>query len=95
MAIELTVTAKGQVTLRQAVLEHLGVGPGGKAGVSRLPDGRVELTSAAAGVLTGGGDFADGVIQADAIRGKCRHIVTSDRDFAGLLDPEHVVLLRT
>ena len=49
MAIELTVTAKGQVTLPQAVLDHLGVGPGGKVGGSLLPDGRVELASAIAG----------------------------------------------
>ena len=49
MAIELTVTAKGQATLRQAVLDHLGVKPGGKVGVSLLPDGRVELASASAG----------------------------------------------
>ena len=43
MPIELTVTAKGQVTLRQSVLEHLGVGPGRKLGVALLPGGRVEL----------------------------------------------------
>ena len=43
MAIELTVTAKGQVTLLQSVLEHLGVGPGQKLGVALLPGGRVEL----------------------------------------------------
>ena len=43
MAIELTVTAKGQVTLRQSVLEHLGVGPGQKLGVALRPGGRVEL----------------------------------------------------
>lgn len=43
MTIELTVTAKGQVTLRQSVLNHLGVQPGEKLGVSLLPDGRVEL----------------------------------------------------
>ena len=49
MAIELTVTAKGQVTLRRTVLDHLGVGPGGKIGISLLPDGRVELTAASAG----------------------------------------------
>jgi bifunctional DNA-binding transcriptional regulator/antitoxin component of YhaV-PrlF toxin-antitoxin module len=46
MAIELTVTAKGQVTLRQSVLEHLGVGPGQKLGVALLPGGRVELRPA-------------------------------------------------
>jgi len=48
MAIELTVTAKGQVTLRQAVLDHLGVKPGEKVGVSLLPEGRVELTPVSA-----------------------------------------------
>lgn len=43
MRTELTVTAKGQVTLRQGVLEHLGVAPGRKIGVALLPGGRVEL----------------------------------------------------
>jgi len=43
MPIELTVTAKGQVTLRQSVLAHLGAGPGRKLGVTLLPGGRVEL----------------------------------------------------
>lgn len=28
MRVELTVTAKGEITLRQAVLDHLGVKPG-------------------------------------------------------------------
>jgi hypothetical protein len=49
MSIELTVTAKGQVTLRQAVLEHLHVRPGGKVNVSLLPGGKVEVRSAAGG----------------------------------------------
>jgi acylphosphatase len=48
MALELTVTAKGQVTLRRAVLDHLGVAPGAKISVSLLEDGRVELIAAAA-----------------------------------------------
>ena len=48
MALELTVTAKGQVTLRRAVLHHLGVAPGAKISVSLLEDGRVELVAAAA-----------------------------------------------
>lgn len=43
MPIELTVTAKGQVTLRRSVLGHLGVGPGQKLGVALLLGGRVEL----------------------------------------------------
>jgi AbrB family looped-hinge helix DNA binding protein len=43
MTIELTVTAKGQVTLRKSVLEHLGVKPGDRLSVSMRGDGRVEL----------------------------------------------------
>jgi len=43
MATILTVTAKGQVTLRREVLRHLGVAPGEKVVVDLLPDGRAEL----------------------------------------------------
>jgi bifunctional DNA-binding transcriptional regulator/antitoxin component of YhaV-PrlF toxin-antitoxin module len=39
----LTVTAKCQVTLRKDLLEHLGMHPGGKITVDKLPDGRIEL----------------------------------------------------
>jgi len=39
----LTVTAKGQVTLRRNLLEHLGVAPGEKVDVQMLPDGRIEV----------------------------------------------------
>ncbi len=39
----LTVTTKGQVTLRKDVLQHLGVVPGEKIAVEKLPDGRVEV----------------------------------------------------
>jgi bifunctional DNA-binding transcriptional regulator/antitoxin component of YhaV-PrlF toxin-antitoxin module len=49
MALELTVTAKGQVTLRRGVLDHLGVKAGERVRVSLLPDGRVELTAASEG----------------------------------------------
>jgi bifunctional DNA-binding transcriptional regulator/antitoxin component of YhaV-PrlF toxin-antitoxin module len=49
MALELTVTAKGQVTLRKAVLDHLRVRRGDRITVSLLPGGRVELTAPAAG----------------------------------------------
>jgi bifunctional DNA-binding transcriptional regulator/antitoxin component of YhaV-PrlF toxin-antitoxin module len=49
MALELTVTAKGQVTLRRAVLDHLGVTAGDKISVSLLENGRIELVAAAAG----------------------------------------------
>ena len=51
----LTITAKGQVTLRREVLRHLGVEPGAKVEVDLLPDGRVELRPApkANGTITG------------------------------------------
>ncbi len=39
----LTVTAKGQITLRKDLLRHLGVHPGEKVRVEKLPDGRIEL----------------------------------------------------
>lgn len=39
----LTVTAKGQVTLRKDILKHLGVHPGEKIAVDKLPDGRIEM----------------------------------------------------
>ena len=42
----LTVTAKGQVTLRKDVLEHLGVRPGQKIAVEKLPSGRIEVRAA-------------------------------------------------
>lgn len=39
----LTVTAKGQVTLRKDLLQHLGVQAGEKVAVEKLPDGRIEV----------------------------------------------------
>jgi bifunctional DNA-binding transcriptional regulator/antitoxin component of YhaV-PrlF toxin-antitoxin module len=42
----LTITAKGQVTLRKDVLEHLGVHPGQKITVDKLPNGRIEVKAA-------------------------------------------------
>jgi AbrB family looped-hinge helix DNA binding protein len=42
----LTVTAKGQVTLRKDLLEHLGVHPGDKISIEKLPGGRVEVKAA-------------------------------------------------
>ena len=39
----LTVTAKGQVRLRKDLLRHLGVHPGEKILVDKLPDGRIEM----------------------------------------------------
>jgi bifunctional DNA-binding transcriptional regulator/antitoxin component of YhaV-PrlF toxin-antitoxin module len=45
----LTVTSKGQVTLRRDLLQHLGVGPGEKIEIDKLPDGRIEVRAARPG----------------------------------------------
>jgi len=42
----LTVTAKGQVTLRKDLLQHLGVQAGSKIIVHKLPNGRIEVEAA-------------------------------------------------
>lgn len=42
----LTVTARGQVTLRKEVLQHLGIKPGEKIELDLMPDGRAELRAA-------------------------------------------------
>jgi antitoxin PrlF len=43
----LTITGKGQVTLKQDLLKHLGVGPGGQIAADKLPDGRIVVKAAA------------------------------------------------
>ncbi len=45
----LTVTARGQVTFRKDVLRHMGIEPGEKVEVDKLPDGRVMLRAARPG----------------------------------------------
>ncbi len=42
----LTVTTKGQVIVRRDVLAHLGIQPGDKIVVDKLPDGRIEVKTA-------------------------------------------------
>ncbi len=42
----LSVTARGQVTFRKKVMEHLGVKPGGKIELDLLPDGRGVIRAA-------------------------------------------------
>jgi bifunctional DNA-binding transcriptional regulator/antitoxin component of YhaV-PrlF toxin-antitoxin module len=37
----LTITAKGQITLKQELLWHLNAAPGQKVEVEKLPDGRL------------------------------------------------------
>lgn len=50
----LTVTSKGQVTLRRDLLDHLGVKPGDKISIDKLPEGRVQVSAA-----RGSGNIAD------------------------------------
>lgn len=45
----LTVTARGQVTFRKDVLQHLGIKPGEKIELDLLPDGRGVLKAARPG----------------------------------------------
>ncbi len=50
----LTVTAKGQITLRKDLLRHLGVEPGQKIEINELPGGRIEVKAErAAGTIDG------------------------------------------
>ena len=46
MGVVLTVTAKGQVTLRKELLDHLGVRPGDRIAVDLLPSGRAQVRAA-------------------------------------------------
>jgi AbrB family looped-hinge helix DNA binding protein len=52
MSSSLTVTSKGQVTLRKDILKHLGVEPGEKIVVDKLPDGKVQVKAAPGGSIT-------------------------------------------
>jgi AbrB family looped-hinge helix DNA binding protein len=42
----LTVTSKGQVTLKKELLKHLGVKPGEKIEIDALPDGELSIRAA-------------------------------------------------
>ena len=50
----LTVTSKGQITLRKDLLRHLGVEPGDKIEISELPGGRIEVKAARPAGTIGG-----------------------------------------
>ncbi|GAB1387989.1 MAG: hypothetical protein AMXMBFR78_31830 [Rubrivivax sp.] len=73
-----TVTAKGQITLKRELLNHLGVKPGERLAFDKLPGGalRVRAARPAGGVeafvglalLEAGGDFAGGVIAYEGAR---------------------------
>ncbi len=42
----LTITERGQVTLRKDLLQHLGIEPGDRIEVDKLPDGKLLLRAA-------------------------------------------------
>lgn len=44
---KLTITAKGQVTLKQDLLKHLAVSPGEKIEADKLPEGRILVRASA------------------------------------------------
>ena len=52
MSSTLTVTSKGQVTLRKDILKHLGIGPGEKIVVDKLPNGKVQVRAAPTGDIS-------------------------------------------
>ena len=45
MTTTLTVTAKGQVTLKKELLQHLGVKPGDRLDVTALPGGELSVAA--------------------------------------------------
>jgi bifunctional DNA-binding transcriptional regulator/antitoxin component of YhaV-PrlF toxin-antitoxin module len=62
----LTVTAKGQITLKQELLRHLNVSPGQKVAVEKLPDGRLVVApSTPAGSIN---DFIGSLAKKDGIK---------------------------
>lgn len=68
--ITLTVTAKGQVTLKQALLRHLGLQPGQKIKVDTLPDGRAVIQAVREGRHIGA---AFGILKA---KNKGKHVLS-------------------
>ena len=44
--LSLAVTAKGQVTLKRDLLQHLGVRPGERIAFDKLPDGALRIKAA-------------------------------------------------
>lgn len=55
--VTLTITAKGQVTLKREVLAHLGLEAGSKVEVDLLPGGRVGIAATHPNERTSWGDF--------------------------------------
>jgi bifunctional DNA-binding transcriptional regulator/antitoxin component of YhaV-PrlF toxin-antitoxin module len=47
-----TVSAKGKLTLSEGVLKHLGVEPGDKVVIAKLPGGKINISAAPRGSIT-------------------------------------------
>ena len=62
--VTLTVTARGQVTLRREVLQHLGIKPGERLELEKLPGGVVRVRAARpAGTIDGFLHALDGKVK--------------------------------
>jgi bifunctional DNA-binding transcriptional regulator/antitoxin component of YhaV-PrlF toxin-antitoxin module len=44
--MEMTLTGRGQFTFNKGFMEHLGVKPGDKVEVRKMPDGKLEIVAA-------------------------------------------------
>lgn len=49
MSVTLTISVKGQLTLNRDMLKHLGIGPGEKVLIAKLPGGAITLSAAPKG----------------------------------------------
>ena len=84
----LTVTAKGQVTLKKELLKHLGVKPGQKVEVDPLPGGKLAISALQPkgsiesffGILAGKTDKVATIEEMNE---------AIERGWAGLLDEDH------
>ena len=65
----ITVTARGQVTFRKEVLQHLGVNPGDKIELELLSEGRAQLKNSNRRTRTLGGFFG-------VLSGKSKKVAT-------------------
>ena len=64
LVTSLTVTAKGQVTLKRDLLQHLGIKPGERADFEKLPGGELRVRAARpAGTIDGFLHSLDGKVK--------------------------------
>ena len=84
----LTVTSKGQVTLKKELLRHLGVKPGQKVEVDALPDGRLAIyATRPKGSIEGFYGILAGKTDKVATIEEMNEAI--EKGWAGLLDEDH------